>query len=76
MKRYRYKVEREKVRKPFWGSPMFKWAEDSRYNRTLTDKSFILMLNRSRLGFDSNKGNHVERWLTQRYERMARGELR
>lgn len=69
-------MKREKVRKPFWGSPMFKWAEDSRYNRTMTDKSFILMLNRDRLGFDSNKGNHVERWLTQRYERMARGELR
>lgn len=66
----------EKVRKPFWGSQLFKWAENSRHNRSLTHKKFILSLNRERLGIGLDDGNHVERWLNKRYERMAKGELR
>lgn len=64
-------MKREKVRKPYWESTMFKWAENSRYNRPLTDKLYTLMLNRERLGIDSSVGNYLERWLQKHYAKMV-----
>ena len=63
-------MRREKVRKPYWETPMFKWAENSPDNRSLTRKHFVLMMNRERLGIDSSRGNYVERWLRKRSIKM------
>lgn len=69
-------MKHQKMRKPYYGSQMFKWAENSRHNRSLTHKIFTLMLNRERLGIGQSEGAYVDRWLIKRYERMAKGEVR
>ena len=61
----------KKIRKPYWETPMLKWAENSHDNRSLTHKHFVLMLNRERLGIGLSRGNHLERWLQKRYTKMA-----